>query len=112
MTIQNQNAINKTIYNNYPECKYIEFTSQKAHSDWMDKEIRPNCVVCYQETQLSFKDAQRLKVEGWKRQYMQVETMVEHQFRNADLNTGLKSDQVETVYGKVSMCCDNWDGVF
>ena len=112
MTIQNQNAINKTTYNNYSECKYIEFTSQKAHSDWMGKELRPNCVVCYQETQLSFKDAQRLKVEGWKRQYMQVETMVEHQFQNADLNTGLKSDQVEAVYGKVSMCCDNWDGVF
>lgn len=32
-TIQNQNAINKTTYNNYSECKHIDLTSQKAHSD-------------------------------------------------------------------------------
>ena len=66
---QHQNGSFKFSHNNInPKCKWTKCTNQKTQTGKLDKKQNPS-VCCIQETHLTCKDTQRLKIKGWRKIY-------------------------------------------
>ena len=67
---KHQNGRIKFTHNNIiPKCKWAECTNQKTQTGKLDKKSKPIGVLCIQETHLTCKDTQSLKIKGWRNIY-------------------------------------------
>ena len=66
---QHQNGSIKFTHDNInPKCKWAKCNNKKTRTGKLDKKSKP-IVCCRQETHLTCKDTQRLKIKGWKKIY-------------------------------------------